>query len=288
MARAPIALSNLNAMPVSAFVAALGEVFEHAAWVAAAVASQRPFPTVTSLHDAMLHAIREAPNDRQLAFIGGHPELGSRVRRAELTGHSQAEQGGLGLDRLSADELGRFKRMNAAYREKFVIPFVICVRRHTRDSILTQFERRLANDAGAEQATALAEIALITRLRLAALVDGPGMPTTTGRLTTHVLDTATGRPMPGIPITLHEVGSSARGLLKEAVTNADGRTDAPLLSGEPLRIGTYELTFQVGRYFGPAGFLDEVPIRFCIAEPEGHYHVPLLATPWSYTTYRGS
>ena len=81
-------------------------------------------------------------------------------------------------------------------------------------------------------------------------------------------------------------------LLKEAVTNADGRTDAPLIAGEPLRIGTYELTFHIGDYFAADGqrsaFLDIVPIRFSIAEPEGHYHVPLLVTPWSYTTYRGS
>ena len=87
---------------------------------------------------------------------------------------------------------------------------------------------------------------------------------------------------------MHELGDSARSLIKEAVTNADGRTDAPLIAGEPLRIGTYELVFHMGEYFGGAGFLDTVPVRFSIAEPEGHYHVPLLVTPWSYTTYRGS
>ena len=101
-------------------------------------------------------------------------------------------------------------------------------------------------------------------------------------------------PSPAAPpracrIALHEIGESARALLKETVTNADGRTDAPLIAGEPLRIGTYELTFHMGDVFRrQAGFLDIVPIRFSIAEPEGHYHVPLLVTPWSYTTYRGS
>ena len=163
------------------------------------------------------------------------------------------------------------------------------MRRHTRDSILAQFERRLGNDVAAERAQALDEIGLITRLRLNALVDGPGKPVTDGRLSTHVLDVTTGRPAAGIRLTLHEIGGSARGLIAETVTNADGRTDAPLISGEPLRIGTYELTFHVGDYFrrGPP-FLDAIPIRFAIAEPEGHYHVPLLMTPWSYTTYRGS
>jgi 2-oxo-4-hydroxy-4-carboxy-5-ureidoimidazoline decarboxylase len=118
------------------------------------------------------------------------------------------------------------------------------------------------------------------------------VPITTGRLSTHVLDTGKGRPAPGVRIALHEIGGSARALLKEAVTNADGRTNAPLIAGEPLRIGTYQLTFHMGDYFGDyfggAGFLHIVPIRFSIAEPEGHYHVPLLVTRWSYTTYRGS
>ena len=289
-------LDALNAMPANSFVAAVEKTFEHAAWVAEAAVNGRPYPTVAALHEAMMQAVRTAPAEKVRAFIGGHPELGSRVKRAELTGHSQAEQGGLGLDRLSAEEFDRFNRLNAAYREKFGFPFIICVRRHTRDSILRQFERRLSNEAETERAAALTEIGLITRLRLVDAVDGPGKPATTGRLSTHVLDTLNGRPAPGVKIALHEIGASARGLLKETITNADGRTDAPLIGGEPLRIGTYELSFHVGVYFAglerahPADppFLDVVPIRFSIAEPEGHYHVPLLATPWSYTTYRGS
>lgn len=116
-----------------------------------------------------------------------------------------------------------------------------------------------------------------------------------GRLSTHVLDTVNGRPAAGVAITLerlHADGSRER--LAQLVTNADGRTEAPLLSG-PLLPGTYELSFAIGAYFRSLGttlpepaFLDLVPIRFGIAEPEGHYHVPLLASPWSYSTYRGS
>src|SRR5436853_467615 len=141
-----LTLSSLNARPAPSFVAALGDVLEHAPWVAEAAARGRPYPTVTALHDAMMQAVRQAPPEQQRAFINGHPELGSRVRRAELTDHSQAEQGGLGLDRLSTDEFDRFNRLNLAYREKFGFPFIVCVRRHTRDSILRQFERRLAHD----------------------------------------------------------------------------------------------------------------------------------------------
>ncbi len=287
---ASLTLTNLNAMPLQAFVQALGDIFEHAPWVAEAAAGGRPYATVADLHAGMLAAVRAVPPGRQLAFIGGHPELGSRVARADLTDASKSEQGSLGLERLSAEEFATFSRLNAAYREKFRIPFIICVRRHTRDSILAQFEGRLENDAATERWQALEQIGLITRLRLNALVDGPGKPRTEGRLSTHVLDVVSGRPAAGIPVTLHEIGASARGLLAEAVTNSDGRTDAPLISGEPLRIGTYELAFHVAGYYGTAGtpFLDVVPIRFAISEPESHYHVPLLMTPWSYTTYRGS
>lgn len=114
-----------------------------------------------------------------------------------------------------------------------------------------------------------------------------------GRLSTHVLDTARGRPAAGIPITLHRIeAGSLRRHIADAVTNADGRTDTPLLSGEGFAIGIFELTFTVGAYFEDiapgAPFLDSVPLRFSITEADGHYHVPLLVSPWSYSTYRGS
>jgi 2-oxo-4-hydroxy-4-carboxy-5-ureidoimidazoline decarboxylase len=283
-----ISLETLNSCLPDDFVAVLGQVFEHSPWVAEAAIRNRPFPTVAALHEAMAHAVRTAPRERQSALLAGHPELGSRVKRRDWTGHSQAEQGGLGLDRLSAEEFDRFAQINAAYRTKFGFPFIICVRRHTRDSVLAQFARRLDNTIEREREQAFVEIGLITRLRVVSLVDGPGKPMTSGRLSTHVLDIAAGRPACGVRVALHEIGASARSLLKETVTNADGRTDAPLIADEPLRIGTYELTFQVGDYFSRSGFCDAVPVRFSIAEPERHYHVPLLVTPWSYTTYCGS
>jgi 5-hydroxyisourate hydrolase len=103
-----------------------------------------------------------------------------------------------------------------------------------------------------------------------------------GRLTTHVLDTARGVPAAGVPVTLRRDGR----VLAQAVTNADGRTDAPLL--EALEAGIYEITFDAGAYLGGEGFLDEVPVRFRVDDPGAHHHVPLLLSPWSYTTYRGS
>ena len=106
-----------------------------------------------------------------------------------------------------------------------------------------------------------------------------------GRLTTHVLDTARGRPAAGIPVELARLDGDRRDVVATTSTNADGRTDAPLL--EDLRAGTYELVFDVGEHF-EEGFLGRVPVRFTIADADAHYHVPLLVSPWSYSTYRGS
>ena len=115
-------------------------------------------------------------------------------------------------------------------------------------------------------------------------------------LTTHVLDTAHGRPAAGMRLELARLDSASgeRHVLKTVRTNADGRTDAPLLAENELTRGVYEIVFHVGEYFaGHEGvpdppFLDSVPLRFGIADLSAHYHVPLLASPWSYSTYRGS
>jgi 5-hydroxyisourate hydrolase len=118
-----------------------------------------------------------------------------------------------------------------------------------------------------------------------------------GKLTTHVLDTAQGRPAANLAIELWrlESGEGGRTLVKSTTTNADGRTSAPLLAGDELQAGTYELVFMVGDYFANQDiatptppFLDQVPVRFGISDPNAHYHVPLLTSPWSYSTYRGS
>lgn len=109
-----------------------------------------------------------------------------------------------------------------------------------------------------------------------------------GKLTTHVLDTAHGRPAAGLRIDLFSLGAKET-LLVSTNTNGDGRTDTPLLTGRQFTTGTYELRFHVGDYFeDPARFLDVVPVRFTIADASVPYHVPLLCSPWSYSTYRGS
>ena len=119
----------------------------------------------------------------------------------------------------------------------------------------------------------------------------------TGKLTTHVLDTAQGCPGANISLELWAVDrqSGQKTLLKTTRTNSDGRTDVPLLANGEMRLGVYELVFAVGDYFAQHSvsittlpFLDRVPIQFGIADPFSHYHVPLLTSPWSYSTYRGS
>lgn len=116
-----------------------------------------------------------------------------------------------------------------------------------------------------------------------------------GKLSTHVLDTAHGRPGAGVRLELYAAGADGRQLIKTAVTNQDGRCDAPLLEGTSLQAGQYELVFHAGDYFAQMGvalpspcFLDRIVVAFGIADAGQNYHVPLVMTPWSYSTYRGS
>jgi 2-oxo-4-hydroxy-4-carboxy-5-ureidoimidazoline decarboxylase len=293
----PTAMHALDAGDSAMFTEAVGEVFEHAPWVAQAVAAQRPFKSAQALHDAMLAEVRALSEPELVGLLAGHPELGGAdARQGKMTADSVREQGALALNALAADAAQRWEALNAAYRVKFGFPFILCVSRHTRASVLSVFEKRLLNDREAELTHAVAEIGLITRLRLAARISDHGLARLTGTLSTHVLDTSQGRPAEGVRLTLHELGAEQTPdrLLVEALTDTRGRTSKPLLSGAPLRIGAYQLRFHVGDYFRASGavqgdwpFLEVVPISFNVADPEGDYHVPLTVTPWAYATYRG-
>ena len=116
-----------------------------------------------------------------------------------------------------------------------------------------------------------------------------------GNLSTHVLDTTRGKPGAGVRVELYAISASERRLLKIDTTNDDGRCTVPLLEGDTLRAGQYELVFSAGDYFAAQGidlptprFVDKVTLAFGIADPTQNYHVPLVVTPWSYSTYRGS
>lgn len=290
-------LSELNGCSKDEFVASLANIFEHSPWIAEQAAAARPYSGVKALLAAMKDAVDRATAEQRMTLIKAHPDLANKTQRAAgLTVESTAEQSGLGLDRLSDAEYEAFERVNNAYRAKFGFPYIVCVRRHTKDSVLRDFERRLPNDIATETQTSIDEICRIAALRLDQLVQSDDKLQVHGRLSTHVLDTHGGKPAAGISVVLTELSDLGEPrIIARAVTNSDGRTDQPLIGGRPVPIGRYELMFSVGDYFAARNvpmwdppFLDQIPLRFSVSDPEGHLHVPLLVTPWSYGTYRGS
>lgn len=285
-------LPRLNTLSAVEFAAELGSLFENSPWVAERVAPDRPFATARALHEAMVAAVQAAGPDRQLALIRAHPELAGREAIAgAMTADSTSEQSRLGLTRLSRGDLDRLSDLNRRYRERFAMPCIIALRRHASlATVLEEFERRLGQPPDAEIATALGEIAHITEGRLEARLGLAG-----GRLSTHVLDATTGLPAAGIAYDLSVARGDGWQTVATGVTNAHGRTDKPLLAGLDMTAARFRLAFHVADFYRARGvalaepaFLDVIPIEFGIGEPGRHYHVPLLCTPWSYSTYRGS
>ena len=288
-----LTLDALNQVSATDFAAALGNICEHSPWIAEAVAQARPFANLAALRDAMVGLIEAAGPEQRLALIRAHPDLADLVRHepGKLTAESAAEQNGAGLHLLSEAEFAAFAGLNGAYHEKFGFPFILAIRRHTKDSILDMFERRLVNSPEQEQAEAIGEISRIVGLRLAMFVDGDDTMGVHGRLSTQVTDKHGDQPADGVLVELIE--RSRRGenrTLVKTATNADGRTDAALIEGRPLPIGMYELHFHVGAYYTRRGltlaepaFFDIVTVRFGVAEPEAQLHVPLMITPRGYS-----
>jgi 2-oxo-4-hydroxy-4-carboxy-5-ureidoimidazoline decarboxylase len=162
---------NVNHLTQPDFVAALGAIYEHSPWIAERAWEFRPFSGVDALHAAMARVVAEASEAERLALVRAHPDLAGRLARAgALAPASAGEQAGLGLDRLSDEEFEAFDSLNTGYREKFGFPFVIAVKRHSRASVLAAFRARLLHAADEELRTALAEIDMIARFRLEALL----------------------------------------------------------------------------------------------------------------------
>ncbi len=163
-------LVALNALDGEAFAALLGGVFEHSPWIARAAYSARPFGSVAGLHAAMLRVVTDASMDRQLRLLQAHPVL-APSGPAKLTAASAAEQSGIGLDRLAADETAVLDALNRAYRARFGFPFIIAVRgQRDRGAVLAALQARVRNPPEQERATALAEVAKIARFRLHDLI----------------------------------------------------------------------------------------------------------------------
>jgi 2-oxo-4-hydroxy-4-carboxy-5-ureidoimidazoline decarboxylase len=162
-----VTIADLNAAPREVFVAAVGIAFENSPWIAEAAWNRRPFADVDELCGTMIEIVRTAPEDRRIALIAAHPDLGGRVaREGRLTPASRGEQAAAGLDRLTSEEISRFEDLNSAYRSRFGFPFVICAREHSVESILHALAIRAENDRAAEIAAAVDEIEKIARLRL--------------------------------------------------------------------------------------------------------------------------
>jgi len=163
----PLTLARINALDETGFVDALGFAFEHSPWVVRRAWAARPFASRQALHAAMTAAVTAAAPAEQLALIRAHPELAGKAAIAKaLTAASQGEQASAGLDQLTAAEYQRFHTLNDAYRARFGFPFIICVRLNDKTSILAAMHRRLAAEPADEVAEALAQIGLISRLRL--------------------------------------------------------------------------------------------------------------------------
>ena len=166
-----VSLDVANAMSRSEFIAAFGAVFEHSPWIAERAFAARPFADVDALHAAMVGAMRAADPKEQRALIRAHPDLaGKAAIGGELTAASRAEQSSAGLDHCTAEELARLRALNAAYRKRHGIPFVMAVRGRSRQDVLAALAQRLDNPTAAEFERALDEIAKIAHLRLAGLI----------------------------------------------------------------------------------------------------------------------
>ncbi|WP_066567971.1 2-oxo-4-hydroxy-4-carboxy-5-ureidoimidazoline decarboxylase [Snodgrassella sp. CFCC 13594] len=160
-------LAELNRLPEQDFVTVLGSIFEHSPWVAQAIWSHRPFASVGALHEAMVTAIEHAGEAAQMALIQAHPQLGGKLAmRGELTAESTAEQAGAGLNQCSPEEFQTLTDLNQRYEAKFGFPFVLAVRGHNRQSIISEFMRRIALSPAQEQQESLKQIYRIGLLRL--------------------------------------------------------------------------------------------------------------------------
>ncbi|MDQ0194959.1 2-oxo-4-hydroxy-4-carboxy-5-ureidoimidazoline decarboxylase [Paenibacillus wynnii] len=292
-----LTLEEINGMSKAEFVESLGGIFEHSPWVAEGTYLQAPFESVNHLHSSMLETARQADRQQIEHLLRAHPDLATKLQVSPL---SAAEQQGAGLDKLAPEEFLLLKELNQTYTAKFQFPFILAVRGKTKDDIVSSISERVNRTLQEEWDQALSEIGRITRFRLNDLIK-EDTKEPYGRLTTHVLDLARGIPAAELLLQLRRLTNGTSELLLEAVTNRDGRLDAPLLEGSRMESGCYELLFMVGDYFRKTAlvgeidtvdttpfFLEQIPIRFNIKKTSDHYHVPLLVAPGGYSTYRGS
>ena len=294
-----ITVSELKTKSSAEIFDILNGLYEKSPWVAEEISKNNMIndkcndDSVTTLATALKDIVESASYDKKLELIRAHPDLASKASIAkEMTLESQDEQKRAGLNSLTEDEMILFNQYNEEYKNKFGFPFILAVRNVTKYTILAAMNGRLKNNPQIEFEQCLSQIHKIAWMRLLTKVQFKPI----GFLTCHILDTANGCPAANLKVTLNRIDGATgnKTIIKEFITNSDGRT-GKALDGEDFTPGIYEWIFYCGSYFAAKGlyttgtpFLDEIPIRFGIDNPEDHYHVPLLVSPWSFSTYRGS
>ncbi|GFH56242.1 hypothetical protein CTEN210_12718 [Chaetoceros tenuissimus] len=294
---------ELLAQPKEQVLEFLGKIYEHSAWIAEKFYQENiekedydgNIQNVNDLFLAMQSIVDNSSTEEKLELLKAHPDLCAKIDQLKsLTEESQEEQSKAGLASMTDEERSKFGALNEEYKSKFGFPFILAARNATKYTVLSAIEGRVHLTRDVEFAGALVQVSKIAWMRLLAALDTSGHK---GFLTCHVLDTQNGCPAEGMRIHLHRLSPPEHaGFVKEFITNDDGRLDGgPALKGEEFIVGTYEWTFYAGDYFARKNaktsgvpFLNEIPLRFGIDDPAEHYHVPLLVSPWSYSTYRGS
>lgn len=284
-------LAEMNTLAAEAALAHLAEVFEHSPWIMQSVVALRPWSSVEHLARLAADVIFHADAANQMALLRAHPDLAAKLDELErLTEFSQQEQRSADFNTLPAETLRQLRQRLSEYRERFGHPYILCLRDYDTAEVLPNLTHRLTNDPIFERAECLRQVVRIGTHRLHSLIDDRS-PTAQPGITTHVLDTALGVPAAGVSWRCEYLEESGWRLLSEGLTGASGRAEPHVLP-EVSRAGRYRLVFAVGAYFikkemTSGAFLDEVALEFGLM-PGEHYHLPLLVSPWSYATYRGS
>lgn len=274
-------LAWLDALPGPVAVAELRKCCGSTTF-ATRLAAARPFADRAALRaaaDAAWDACSDA--DVQEAFAA-HPRIGSRRDVADKAAATRAWSEGeqAGMARAGDDLAARMAAANEAYEARFGHIYLVCATGKSAEELLALCEARLANDPTTELRVAAEEQRKITHLRLEKLL------TPMAKITTHVLDTAKGRPAAAVPVTLERLDPEPA-VIGRGVTDDDGRLRTLVPDDAPARAGTYRITFDVAAY-DAAGFFPRVSIDFVVRDAGQHHHVPLLLSPFGYSTYRGS
>jgi 2-oxo-4-hydroxy-4-carboxy-5-ureidoimidazoline decarboxylase len=285
-----ISVQELNSLSETEFTSAIAPIYSPDTLLPPLAWQLKPFHSVDDLYTKLAAVLQRAPRDVQIAHLQQHPVLFANDNQS-IAWENAHEQ----LTSFSPADLEELSRLDGVYRAKFGFPFVAELKRYTTSALFDLYRERLQNTAKSEIENSIGQMSHVILRRTVARFTGANVPKTDGSLTIHVLDSQRGVPASNVVVELYEVNRNTIILLKSATTNSDGRTDTPLLSGGPLRIGTYEVRFRIGDYFQATGayfsrkpYFDVIPIRFSVSEPESHYHVPLLVSAFSYSTYRGS